>query len=127
VWQRRFYEFVVRTYEKRQEKLHYIHQNPVKASLVLEPCQWRWSSAPHYFRGKSDPVLVNELLVAEMKMRPVAYRLPKTTQEHSHYPEFNRRNRIVPRRWCRKEPREGKGSCLLNSERRTNEKLPAID
>jgi hypothetical protein len=42
VWQRRFYDFVVRTYEKRQEKLHYIHQNPVRASLVLEPWQWRW-------------------------------------------------------------------------------------
>jgi putative transposase len=72
VWQRRFYDFVVRTYEKRQEKLHYIHQNPVKASLALEPWQWRWSSAPHYLRGESGPVLVNELVMAEMKIRPVA-------------------------------------------------------
>jgi putative transposase len=71
VWQRRFYDFVVRTYEKRQEKLHYIHQNPVRASLVLEPWLWRWSSAPHYLRGESGPVLVNELVVAEMKIRPV--------------------------------------------------------
>ena len=39
VWQRRFYDFVVRTYEKRQEKLYYIHQNPVRGSLVLEPWQ----------------------------------------------------------------------------------------
>jgi putative transposase len=77
VWQRRFYDFVVRTfvvrtYEKRQEKLHYIHQNPVRASLALEPWQWRWSSAPHYLRGESGPVLVNELVMAEMKIRPVA-------------------------------------------------------
>ncbi len=72
VWQRRFYDFVVRTYEKRQEKLHYIHQNPVKRSLVLEPWQWRWSSAPHYLRGESGPVLVNELVMAEMKIPPVA-------------------------------------------------------
>jgi putative transposase len=72
VWQRRFYDFVVRTCEKRQEKLHYIHQNPVRASLVLEPWQWRWSSAPHYLRGESGPVLVNELVRAEMKIRPVA-------------------------------------------------------
>jgi putative transposase len=72
VWQRRFYDFVVRTYEKRQEKLHYIHQNPVRGSLVLEPWQWRWSSAPHYLRGKGGPVLVNELIMAEMKVRPVA-------------------------------------------------------
>jgi len=72
VWQRRFYDFVVRTYEKRQEKLHYIHQNPVRASLVLEPWQWRWGSAPHYLRGESGPVLVNKLVMAEMKIRPVA-------------------------------------------------------
>jgi putative transposase len=72
VWQRRFYDFVVRTYEKRQEKLHYIHQNPVRASLVLEPWQWRWSSAPHYLRGETGPVLVNEFIMAEMKIRPVA-------------------------------------------------------
>jgi putative transposase len=72
VWQRRFYDFVVRTYEKRQEKLHYIHQNPVRASPVLEPWQWRWSSAPHYLRGENGPVLVNELVMAEIKIRPVA-------------------------------------------------------
>lgn len=72
VWQRRFYDFVVRTYEKRQEKLHYIHQNPVRASLVLEAWQWRWSSAPHYLQGENGPVLVNELVMAEMKIRPVA-------------------------------------------------------
>jgi putative transposase len=72
VWQRRFYDFVVRTYKKRQEKLHYIHQNPVRASLVVEPWQWRWSSAPHYLRGENGPVLVNELVMAEMKIRPVA-------------------------------------------------------
>jgi putative transposase len=72
VWQRRFYDFVVRTHEKRQEKLHYIHQNPVRALLVLEAWQWRWSSAPHYLRGESGPVLVNELVMAGMKIRPVA-------------------------------------------------------
>ena len=72
VWQRRFYNFVARTDEKRQEELHYIHQNPVRASLALEPWQWRWSSAPHYLQGESGPVLVNELVMAEMKIRPVA-------------------------------------------------------
>src|ERR1700731_1114600 len=72
VWQRRFYDFVVRSYEKRQEKLHYIHKNPVRGRLVLEASQWRWSSAPHYLRGESGPVLVNELVMDEMKVRPVA-------------------------------------------------------
>jgi REP element-mobilizing transposase RayT len=40
VWQHRFYDFVVHTEKKRIEKLRYIHRNPVKRGLVLEPDQW---------------------------------------------------------------------------------------
>jgi putative transposase len=44
VWQRRFYDFHVRTERKRIEKLRYMHQNPVKRALVAAPDQWGWSS-----------------------------------------------------------------------------------
>ncbi len=44
VWQRGFYDFVVRSEEKKIEKLKYIHRNPVRRGLVLEPDQWAWSS-----------------------------------------------------------------------------------
>ena len=40
MWQARFYDFVVYTKKKKLEKLHYMHQNPVKRRLVLEPQQW---------------------------------------------------------------------------------------
>jgi hypothetical protein len=40
--------------------------------LVLEPQQWPWSSARDWLTGKTGPVLVNEALRAEMKVRPVA-------------------------------------------------------
>jgi len=43
-WQRRFYGFNVWSERKRAEKLYYMHGNPVKHGLVLEPEQWRWSS-----------------------------------------------------------------------------------
>lgn len=43
-WQRRFYGFNVWSERKRAEKLCYMHGNPVKHGLVLEPEQWRWSS-----------------------------------------------------------------------------------
>jgi putative transposase len=46
VWQRRFYDFVVRTEIKKIEKLKYIHRNPVSRGLVLEPEEWVWSSFP---------------------------------------------------------------------------------
>jgi putative transposase len=71
IWQRRFYDFVLWTAQKRQEKLHYIHQNPVKRGLVEKPEQWRWSSARHYLLGERGPVLVNERVEAKMRIRKV--------------------------------------------------------
>jgi hypothetical protein len=69
VWQRRFYDFPVWTENKRVEKLRYMHRNPVKRRLVLEPEQWRWSSYRSYAYGERGAVLVNEALRAEMKVR----------------------------------------------------------
>jgi putative transposase len=43
-WLRRFYDFNVCTRQKRNEKLHYMHLNPVKRALVRNPKDWRWSS-----------------------------------------------------------------------------------
>jgi REP-associated tyrosine transposase len=40
IWQRRFYDFVVYSERKRIEKLRYVHRNPVKRGLVLDPEQW---------------------------------------------------------------------------------------
>jgi putative transposase len=72
VWQRRFYDFELWSAEKRQEKLHYMHQNPVRRGLVREPEQWPWSSAGDYLLGEAGPVLVNEKVRAKMRVRPVA-------------------------------------------------------
>jgi len=35
------------------EKLEYIHNNPVRAGLVSERCEWPYSSARYYERGQS--------------------------------------------------------------------------
>jgi putative transposase len=72
VWQKRFYDFALWSAEKQQEKVHYIHQNPVRRKLVLEPHQWTWSSARDYLTGEKGTVLVNEKLYTEMRVRPVA-------------------------------------------------------
>jgi putative transposase len=68
IWQRRFYDFIVRTEVKKMEKLKYIHCNPVRRVLVLEPEQWAWSSFRWYALGERGPVLVNEQRRAEMKL-----------------------------------------------------------
>ena len=72
IWQRRFYDFVVFSEKKRVEKLRYLHRNPVKRGLVLEPQQWTWSSFRHYADGQCGPVLVNEIQKAELRIRDVA-------------------------------------------------------
>jgi putative transposase len=69
IWQRCFYDFIVRTELKKREKLRYMHRNPVRRGLVLEPEQWAWSSFRCYALGERGPVLVNEPRRAELKMR----------------------------------------------------------
>jgi putative transposase len=46
-WQARYYDFNVRSEEKRIEKLRYMHRNPVKRGLVVRPEDWKWSSFRH--------------------------------------------------------------------------------
>ena len=59
VWQRRFYDFNVWSARKRIEKLRYMHRNPVKRGLVLEPEQWEWSSYRSYAYQEQGKVKVN--------------------------------------------------------------------
>ena len=47
-WQRRFHDFNVFTEKKKNEKLHYMHSNPVKRKLVRQPHHWPWSSYNFY-------------------------------------------------------------------------------
>src|SRR4029077_311814 len=51
-WQRRFYDFNVWSTRKKNEKLNYIHFNPVKRELVSHPKDWRWSTYLSYWRGE---------------------------------------------------------------------------
>ncbi|EDL58311.1 REP-associated tyrosine transposase [Gimesia maris] len=53
LWQKRYYSFEIETEEKIEEKLTYIHMNPVKKGLVENIMDWRWSSARYYVSGKS--------------------------------------------------------------------------
>ncbi len=72
IWQARFYDFVVFTEEKKVEKLHYMHANPVKRGLVMEPQQWEWSSFRHYALAEPGIVLIEDKQKAEMKVRQIA-------------------------------------------------------
>jgi putative transposase len=52
VWQRRYYDFNIFTEAKLDEKLEYMHMNPVRAGLVEKAIDWPWSSARFYLLGR---------------------------------------------------------------------------
>ena len=61
VWQAGSYDFNLENEAKTEEKLVYIHQNPVRAGLVGRACDWPWSSARYYEKGLSVGVRVGWL------------------------------------------------------------------
>jgi putative transposase len=48
LWQGRFFDRALRTVREYNEKVEYIHFNPVKARLVGRVQDWRWSSVNEY-------------------------------------------------------------------------------
>jgi putative transposase len=44
LWQRRFWEHVIRDDGDFARHVDYIHYNPVKHGLVADPFDWQWSS-----------------------------------------------------------------------------------
>ncbi|MFT4559811.1 MAG: hypothetical protein ACKVII_27000 [Planctomycetales bacterium] len=53
VWQARYYGFNIWSRKKVEEKLDYMHMNPVRAGLVDRAVDWRWGSARWYIEQKS--------------------------------------------------------------------------
>jgi putative transposase len=51
-WQKRYYDRNVRDSREFTIKLRYLHRNPVKRGLVVNPEDWKWGSYRHYARGR---------------------------------------------------------------------------
>ena len=58
-WQRRFYDFNVWSLKKKDEKLHYMHINPLKRGLVAHPKDWPWSSFSFYSNLKPGLIRID--------------------------------------------------------------------
>jgi len=54
LWQPRFFDRALRTVKEYNEKVEYIHLNPVRAGLVSRPQDWRWSSYNEYLGMSAD-------------------------------------------------------------------------
>jgi putative transposase len=62
VWQARFYDFNLGLTDKLNEKLDYMHENPVTAGLVRTAVEWSWSSARFYEFDEDVGVRITPLL-----------------------------------------------------------------
>jgi putative transposase len=71
-WLTRYYDFNVSTGEKFDEKLHYIHRNPVVRGLVERPEDWKWSSFNHLVDGIIGPVEIGSEWTARRRERALA-------------------------------------------------------
>jgi len=47
-WQAKYYAFNLYNEEKVREELKYMHENFVRAGLVVQACDWSFSSARYY-------------------------------------------------------------------------------
>ncbi|MFL6653281.1 MAG: transposase, partial [Sulfurifustis sp.] len=50
VWQRRYWEHLIRDEADFERHVNYIHYNPVKHACVVRPGDWRWSSFHRFVR-----------------------------------------------------------------------------
>lgn len=48
LWMMEYFDRFIRDNDHFQKVVNYIHNNPVKAGLVADPADWRWSSARSY-------------------------------------------------------------------------------
>ena len=68
-WQKRYYDFNIRSHRQFMEKLLYIHRNPVQQGLCDRPEDWAWSSFRHYATGMEGCVEIESEWTARKRER----------------------------------------------------------
>ena len=58
-WQPKYYPFELYSSRKAEEKVQYMHENPMRAGLVQRAVDWPWSSARWYLEHKSVGVPIH--------------------------------------------------------------------
>jgi putative transposase len=82
-WQKRYYDFYLRSYRQFVEKLRYIHRNPVKRGLCARPEDWEWSSFRQYATGCEGRVQIECEWTARRRERAAGRLCPAVQLPHS--------------------------------------------
>ena len=70
LWQARFFDRALRTVKEYNEKVEYIHLNPVRAGLVQRAEEWPWSSAREYSGAIQEEATRHPLLPIDRVLLP---------------------------------------------------------
>jgi putative transposase len=70
LWRARFFDRALRTVREYNEKLEYIHLNPVRAGLASGAEEWPWSSVHDYTGSVQRPVATPSGLCIDRIMLP---------------------------------------------------------
>jgi len=62
VWDETFHPEQIYTEQFFKQKLDYMHDDPVRAGSVDDPCDWRHSSARFYYRELPSAVPITPIL-----------------------------------------------------------------
>jgi len=66
-WLPRYHDFNVFSAKKCQEKINYMHENPVVRGLVARPEDYRWSSCRHYMFGERGVIEIESQWTARLR------------------------------------------------------------
>ena len=82
-WQKRYYDFNIRSYCQFVEKRRYIHRNPVKRGLCKRPEDWEWSSFRQCATGCEGAVEIECEWTARQRERAAGTLSPAVELPHS--------------------------------------------
>ena len=61
IWQKSFYDHIIRNDLDFEEKLNYIHSNPIKHSLIKNLDKYPWSSYQNYYLNNDKIIKIDYL------------------------------------------------------------------
>ena len=70
VWQPRFFDRALRTVKEYNEKIEYLHLNPVRAGLVQRAQEWPWSSVREYSGSLQEEATRHPILPIDRVLLP---------------------------------------------------------
>jgi hypothetical protein len=66
IWQEGYHPVAIKSKTFFNEKLDYIHYNPVKKGFVEKPEHWKYSSARNYLLGDDSLIVIDKIEWSEV-------------------------------------------------------------